>query len=135
MVLHRELAISLLDVLFGGIAIDAERCVVVALCHESTTAALLPHSYPLSMTNGRIEGRRSAHSNPARYYVGGNHAIRSIPLGASPAGYHFLPSLTSVNSASTTFSSPPPLPSSLPPPADDACVSACALAYIASPSF
>ena len=39
MVLHRELAIRLLDVVFGCVAIDAEHRVVVALRHESTASA------------------------------------------------------------------------------------------------
>src|SRR5437667_2547819 len=87
-----------------------------------------------------LRGVAGARFNSARYYVGGNHAIGSASRPSTArrrniAEYHFFPSLTSVNSASTTFSSPSPF-ASLPCPDDvDDCASACALAYIASPSF
>src|ERR1700730_3018937 len=44
MMLHRQLAISLLDILIGRVAIDAKCRVVVALSHSSVSPTAMPNS-------------------------------------------------------------------------------------------
>src|SRR5450631_1062562 len=99
MMFHRQLAIGLLDVLVGSVAIDAQRGVVVALRHVFNS--------PMQQTAELRSASRFGEAllNSARYYVGGIRNIGHLPDAADPpTEYHFL-SLTSVNSASTTFSS------------------------------
>src|SRR5574341_1982579 len=86
MPLHGELAVRLLDVLLGGVPVDAQYFVVVALRHVCSRTA-----------NGR---RARAHRPPAS-------------IIADPRDQPAFLSFTSVNSASTTslspfFASPPP---------------------------
>src|ERR1700682_2896951 len=56
MMLHRQLAISLLDVIFGRIAIDAECRIVVALSHSQYPQLRYPNDAPLTAF-GRVKGR------------------------------------------------------------------------------
>src|SRR5450755_2939860 len=142
MVLHRQLAISLLDVLFRSVAIDAQGRVIVALSHSSVSPTSVANCVSLTAfgrVKRRLEG--AASTRPDIASPGGRDVAHFLGPYARPVTqYHFL-SLTSVNSASTTFSSPPPpAPPACSPPLGpcgfaDACASACDCAYIASPSF
>src|SRR4029077_11364768 len=105
MVLHRELAVRLLDLLVGGVPVQAEHFVVIAL---------FGHRFRFMDMLGELSGDAVVRSNDR-------------PDARNPPYADFL-SFTSVYSASTT------LPSSLAgasPPALAACGSAAPCAFFA----
>src|SRR5205823_4796825 len=143
--LHRELAVGLLDVLLGSIAVDAQHRVVITLCHQipcqlSSNPSTERAAPPLQAARPvRVNRRRRRRFNADRNSVAQSAQLKQGAVSATE--FHFFPSFTSVNSASTTFSSflPRAAPSPLPDEADAFAVAAsasfCAWAYMISPSF
>src|SRR5882672_2541656 len=142
MVLHRELAIRLLDVVVGCVAVETEHRVVITLRHgipncPQTVSGTTGASPRLTRLPRRATGKRraadaktaeltgAAFSGPPRSAaqngrvnrrprrrVQRGHILRRAPIIAETRAviateYDYLRSLTSVYSASTTFSSPP----------------------------
>ena len=93
-VLHRELAVGLLDVLFGRVPVDAQNRVVVALCHvsdpspdpECSRASGGSRFEPRSGA-GRPRLRPAINSAAARPVHPGPHASQRQKAGPGGAGW------------------------------------------------
>src|SRR5271166_6123589 len=96
----------------------------------------MPSKTPGPHTNGRAKGQNRRPLRLGPHFPLRRNAPHTGPAAPwAPPTQHYFLSLTSVNSASTTFSSLSFAP--LAPPASPAAAwaSPCVLAYIASPSF
>src|SRR5208282_3079874 len=91
-----------------------------------------PHPH----TNGRAKGQYRRPLQLGQIFPLRRHAAHTGPAAPwAPLTEHYFLSLTSVNSASTTFSSLSLAPLAAPASPAAPWASACVFAYIASPSF